>query len=109
MPVAIRTIITLNVAVFIFQVLLGLFSTVYSNMLIQAFAFYPEWQTALFQPWRMGTYMFWHGGLLHLLFNMLWLWWMGGAVEQQVGPRRCTGLYMDAGIGGAVLDHVFAQ
>ncbi|HLR26386.1 MAG TPA: rhomboid family intramembrane serine protease [Fodinibius sp.] len=109
MPVAIRTIITLNVAVFIFQVLLGLFSTAYSNMLIQAFAFYPEWQTALFQPWRMVTYMFLHGGLLHLLFNMLWLWWMGRTVEQQLGPRSFTVIYMVAGIGGALLDIVFAQ
>src|SRR5699024_10931039 len=109
MPVAIRTIITLNVAVFIFQVLLGLFSTAYSNMLIQAFAFYPEWQTALFQPWRMVTYMFLHGGGFHLLFNMLWLWWLGRVVEETLGPRSFTVLFLGAGIGGAILDILFAQ
>ena len=109
LPVAIRTLITLNVAVFIFQILLGIFSTSYSNGLIQAFAFYPEWQTALFQPWRMVTYMFLHGGAFHLLFNMLWLWWMGRAVEERLGPRTFTVIYMGAGIGGALLDIVFAQ
>lgn len=109
LPVAIRTLITLNVAVFIFQILLGIFSTYYSNALIQAFAFYPEWQTALFQPWRLVTYMFLHGGAFHLLFNMLWLWWMGRAVEERLGPRTFTVIYMGAGIGGALLDIVFAQ
>src|SRR5699024_9934345 len=109
LPVAIRTLITLNVAVFIGQVILGLVSTTYSNALIQAFAFYPEWQTALFQPWRMVTYMFLHGGAFHLIFNMLWLWWMGRAVEEHLGPRTFTVIYMGAGIGGALLDILFAQ
>lgn len=109
LPVAIRTLITLNVAVFIFQVLLGIISSAYGNALVRAFAFYPEWQTALFQPWRMVTYMFLHGGAFHLIFNMLWLWWMGRAVEEHLGPRTFTVIYMGAGIGGALLDILFAQ
>ncbi|SMO68705.1 rhomboid family intramembrane serine protease [Fodinibius sediminis] len=109
LPVAIRTLITLNVAVFVLQVVLGIFGRGYSSALIQAFAFYPEWQTALFQPWRLVTYMFLHGGAFHLLFNMLWLWWMGRAVEERLGPRTFTVIYMGAGIGGALLDILFAQ
>src|SRR5699024_2902092 len=108
-PVAIRTIITLNVAVFVFQIVLGLFSQAYSIALIQALAFYPGWKVALFQPWRFVTYMFLHGGFMHILFNMLWLWWMGRAVEERLGPRTFTVIYMGAGIGGALLDIVFAQ
>ncbi len=109
LPVAIRTLITLNVAVFIIQIILGIVSQSYSNALITVFAFYPEWQTALFQPWRMFTYMFLHGGAFHLIFNMLWLWWMGRAVEETLGPRTFTVIYMGAGIGGALLDIIFAQ
>ncbi|MGD8747257.1 MAG: rhomboid family intramembrane serine protease [Balneolaceae bacterium] len=109
LPVAIRAIITLNVAVFIFQAFLGILSPAYSSALVRAFAFYPEWYTALFQPWRMVTYMFLHGGVFHILFNMLWLWWMGRAVEQTLGPRTFTVIYMGAGIGGALLDVLFAQ
>lgn len=108
LPVAIRTLITLNVAVFILQVLLGIFSSEYSNALIRTFAFYPEWQTALFQPWRMFTYMFLHGGAFHLIFNMLWLWWMGRAVEEHLGPRTFSVIYLAAGLGGALLDVVAA-
>lgn len=106
---AIRTLITINVAVFIFQVVLGIISPAYSNALVNAFAFYPEWQTALFQPWRAVTYMFLHGGAFHLIFNMLWLWWMGRAVEESLGPRTFSVIFLGAGIGGALLDILFAQ
>ena len=109
MPVAIRAIISLNVIVFLFQALLGIISPAYSNAFVKALAFFPEWHTALFQPWRLVTYMFLHGGIFHILFNMLWLWWMGRAVEQTLGPRTFTVIYMGAGIGGALIDVVVAQ
>jgi membrane associated rhomboid family serine protease len=109
LPDAIRVIITLNVAVFLIQSILAIISPAYSNALIQAFAFYPEWQTALFQPWRAVTYMFLHGGVFHLVFNLLWLWWLGRSVEETLGPRSFTAIFMGAGIGGALLDIIFAQ
>lgn len=106
LPVAIRVIITINLVIFLFQVFVG--STV-NNVLVNAFAFVPEWQTTLFQPWRLVTYMFLHAGGFHLLFNMLWLWWMGRAVEETLGPRTFTTIYLGSGIGGALLDVAFAQ
>lgn len=109
MPVAIRAIITLNVVVFLFQTILGILSPAYSEALVRSLAFFPEWHTALFQPWRLVTYMFLHGGIFHILFNMLWLWWMGRAVEETLGPRTFTVIYMGAGIGGAILDVLVAQ
>jgi hypothetical protein len=48
LPVAIRVIITLNIAVFLIQSILAIVSPVYSNALIEAFAFYLEWQITLF-------------------------------------------------------------
>lgn len=109
LPAAIRVLITLNVAVFVIQIILGIIGPAYNSALIRTFAFYPEWQTALFQPWRMVTYMFLHGGAFHLIFNMLWLWWMGRAVEETLGPRTFTVIYLGAGIGGALIDILFAQ
>lgn len=108
LPTAIRALITLNVVVFIFQTILSIVSPAYSNALIQAFAFIPEWQTALFQPWRLFTYMFLHGGAFHLIFNMLWLWWLGRAVEESLGPRTFSVIYMGAGIGGALFNIIVA-
>lgn len=101
MPVAIRTIILANLIVFIVQVLGG---QNFNNWAIETLGFDPSFPTVLTQPWRMITYMFLHGGFLHFLFNMLWLWWMGRAVEQTLGPRTFSVVYFGAGILGALLD-----
>lgn len=108
LPVAIRALVTLNVAVFLIQTILAIINPAYSNALIQAFAFYPEWHTALFQPWRLVTYMFLHGGAFHLIFNMLWLWWMGRGVEEALGPRTFTVIYLGSGLGGALFNVLVA-
>lgn len=105
MPVAIRTIILINLIVFVIQALGG---QTLNYWAINYFGFDPSFPTFITQPWRMITYMFLHGGFFHFLFNMLWLWWMGQAVEQTIGPRSFVTVYFGAGILGALLDAVFA-
>lgn len=105
MPPLIRTIITINVVIFLIQALAG---TGVNQLLVNLFAFDPQWQVALTQPWRLVTYMFLHGSGFHLLFNMLWLWWMGRPVEEQLGPRNFLVIYFGAGIGGALVNLVFS-
>ena len=105
MPVAIRTIILANVIVFILQIFGG---QTFNTWLVNNLGFDPAFPTFLTQPWRLITYMFLHGGFLHILFNMLWLWWMGRAVEETVGPRTFTVIYFGAGILGALLDAALA-
>lgn len=110
MPIAIRTVIGLNLVIYLLQILGQVFGgSALSNGIVEAFAFYPDLQTTLFQPWRVITYMFLHAGAWHLVFNMLWLWWMGRAVEETLGPRSFTVLYLGSGVGGALLDVFFAQ
>ncbi|MDB5109314.1 MAG: rhomboid family intrarane serine protease [Mucilaginibacter sp.] len=53
--------------------------------------------------WTPLTYMFMHDGILHILFNMLWLYWMGQIFEEFLGNKRIVGLYLLGGFAGAVL------
>lgn len=53
--------------------------------------------------WTPITYMFMHAGILHILFNMLWLFWMGQIFEEFLGQKRTVGLYLLGGLAGAVL------
>lgn len=55
------------------------------------------------QPWSIISYMFMHQGTLHILFNMLWLWWFGQLFLHSFTPRQLGGLYLLGGIGGALL------
>ena len=55
------------------------------------------------RPWTLVTYMFAHYGLLHILFNMLWLYWLGRIFMEFFSPKQLTGLYLLGGWGGALL------
>ena len=55
------------------------------------------------RPWTLVTYMFAHYGLLHILFNMLWLYWLGRIFMDLFSPKQLTGLYLLGGWGGALL------
>jgi membrane associated rhomboid family serine protease len=56
----------------------------------------------LVRPWTMVTYMFLHGGLWHLLFNMIMLFFFGPRLEVRLGSRHFLGLYFFSGIVAAV-------
>ena len=58
---------------------------------------------ALRQPWTIITYMFLHGSFMHILFNMLGLYFFGSRVEQRLGANRFLWLYFLSGISGALL------
>lgn len=55
------------------------------------------------QPWSLLTYMFLHAGILHLLFNMLWLYSFGQLFLMFFSARHFRGLYFLGGICGGLL------
>lgn len=57
----------------------------------------------LYRPWTIFTYMFTHFDFLHILFNMLWLYWFGGLFLTFFSEKQLGGLYVLGGIAGAVL------
>jgi membrane associated rhomboid family serine protease len=51
--------------------------------------------------WRLATSMFLHGSMLHLIFNMLALYWLGTIVEQALGTPRFLLVYFVSGLAGS--------
>lgn len=60
-------------------------------------------QELLQVPWTILTYMFMHGGLWHLVFNMYMLYWFGRIFGDFMGEKRLAGLYFLGGIAGGLL------
>jgi len=58
--------------------------------------------------WQLATYMFLHGGVFHLLFNMLALWMFGAELERIWGTRYFLKFYFVTGIGAAALTVLFS-
>lgn len=55
----------------------------------------------LYRPWTLITYMFLHDGLLHLLFNMLFLYWFGRIINDLLANNKIFPIYFLGGLLGA--------
>lgn len=58
--------------------------------------------------WQLVTYMFLHGSIFHLLFNMLALWMFGTELERIWGSRYFLKFYFVTGIGAGILTVLFS-
>ena len=57
----------------------------------------------LFEPYQFLTYMFMHGNLTHIFFNMFALWMFGNELENVWGPKRFIAFYLITAFGAALL------
>jgi membrane associated rhomboid family serine protease len=90
---AIKMLIAANVAVF----LLGWFSPQVALWL----GLRPADVIGEQRIWQLVTYMFVHGGIGHILFNMLALWMFGVELERMWGTRFFLKYYFACGLGAA--------
>jgi membrane associated rhomboid family serine protease len=95
---AIKAIVIANVVAFLLSSIVP--------ALTLAFGLRPVSVVGGLQIWRPITYMFLHGGIFHILFNMLALWMFGVELERMWGSRYFTRFYFVAG-GGAALTTLF--
>jgi len=54
------------------------------------------------RPWTLITYMFLHYEFLHILFNMLWLYWFGKIFLEYHNQQKLLSLYLMGGIFGGL-------
>ncbi len=62
-----------------------------------------------FKIWQPVTYMFLHGGLTHLFFNMFLLWMFGSRLQTIWGPVKFISYYLITGIGAGILIYIFSD
>mgnify|MGYP001246214572 FL=1 len=70
-------------------------------------SFYPP--AILVRPWTLVSYMFLHAGFMHLLFNMIGLYFFGPRVEDRLGAKGFLWLYLLSGLGAALFHFVFSR
>lgn len=108
LPPAVRFLVVVNCAVFLVNaVLFGRLSDAGGGR--DGFWFAFSWN-GLFDGWGLGvlrfvSYQFTHSfrDPMHLLMNMLVLWFFGGMVEERLGGRGTVRLYLCGGVAGALL------
>lgn len=99
-------LIYINAAVFLLVSLIGIFLTLFkvSPVPWANYLELPAWVLVFVrQPWSLFTYMFMHANLLHILFNMLWLYWFGRLFLNFFSAKHLRGLYVLGGICGGLM------
>jgi membrane associated rhomboid family serine protease len=95
LPPVTRNLLIANVAVFLLQQVMG-------DPMLQYFALWPL-GSGLFGVWQIVTSAFLHGGVTHILFNMIALYMFGGAIERTLGARNFTIYYFVCAIVASLL------
>ena len=95
-----QRLLIVNVVLFIVIRLVNSLTQLYNTPLLD-FEFVSKWLAVpaaplvlLTKPWTLITYMFYHWDFMHLLFNMLWLFWMGRIFQEYLGSKKLLNTYI---------------
>ncbi len=94
----VKYLIIANVIVFLLTYISGA-----GRALAYAFGLVPWAVLHRLAIWQFVTYLFLHGGLGHLFFNMFALWMFGSEIERYWGSREFLKYYFITGVGAGVL------
>jgi membrane associated rhomboid family serine protease len=98
LPPAVRSLLIVNAIAFV----IGLLLPGVGIRMVEWFAFWFP-RNEYFAWWQLVTYMFMHGGIAHIFFNMFALVSFGLLLERQWGSGRFLLFYFLCGIGAAVI------
>ncbi|MDX2677185.1 rhomboid family intramembrane serine protease [Streptomyces sp. NY05-11A] len=108
-----KILIGLNAVMFVLQQAVGDSFTDRFDMIGRAIMptlGYGELQGVAEGQWyRLLTSMFLHASIIHILSNMLSLWWIGGPLEAALGRARFLALYLVSGLAGGALTYLIAE
>ena len=101
-------IILINVIVFVGASIIQVFLTVSGlssifNVVLNKLMLPASFSTFILQPWSIITYFFLHMNFMHILWNMLFLYWFGKIIYDNIGNNALISLYILGGIIGGLL------
>jgi membrane associated rhomboid family serine protease len=103
-------LIIINVVIFVVLAVLSVVSSYTGwreifDMLHLQFSIPPDLLSFATRPWTLITYMFTHDlrNILHILFNMLVLYWFGRLFVEYLGSDKLIAIYVLGGVSGAFL------
>jgi membrane associated rhomboid family serine protease len=97
---AMKALILANVAMFLV--------TSFAPAVVPVLGLVPMYVLYKLWVWQVATYMFLHGGIFHILFNMLALWMFGTELERLWGTRFFLKYYFVTGVGAGLLTTLFS-
>ena len=107
-PVVTYALLAITSFIGLLQLIPGLGPQITDALLFAGPYLYPNIFPYPFEPWRLLTAVFAHGGFVHLALNMLALWMLGQSLEPMLGRARYLSLYLISGLGGSVMVAVLA-
>jgi membrane associated rhomboid family serine protease len=101
-------LIYINIAVFLLITIGSIIGYLLNNQtlslnILNWFSVPSSFKAFLSRPWTLITYMFTHKDILHILFNMLWLYWFGTIFLEYLDQKKLVAVYLLGGICGAVV------
>ncbi len=96
-PIVTRNLLVINILAFVAQWLFGS-----AGVLLEEYGGLHFFLASHFHLWQFVTYMFLHGGVLHLFFNMFALWMFGCVIERVWGPKKFLFYYIFCGVGAGL-------
>ncbi len=92
-------LVYINVGIFV----LAWLTNSFAPKVIEYFMLPAEGMRFLLQPWSIISYMFLHVEFMHILFNMLWLYWFGQLFVAFINQKQLLNVYLVGGISGGLL------
>ena len=104
---ALVKIILINVVVFVSASFIEIFLTLSGTgdafkLFINKLMLPASFTTFITQPWSLISYFFLHLGFTHILWNMLFLYWFGKIIQDNIGNNAVISLYVLGGIIGGL-------
>ena len=99
---AIKILVSVNFGIFLLQTVART-----EGLFFPLFGLVPKLVWSEFMIWQPFTYLFFHGGIWHLLINMFVLWMFGSELERLWGKEHFLKFYFVTGVGAGLVTMIF--